>query len=225
MCQRPIQTLVSLQMLLHWQKLVQPTICDTCWQQFTQINHQPLCPQCGRVQDSPVICYDCRRWQQVLAEPMIKNRGLFIYDTAMHDFMVQYKFRSALHLAAVFTEKIAQTIAQQAVDLVVPMPVAETTFTQRGFNQTIALLAQCPNVVSALAVIDQAKGHQVRRNRQNRMSVQQPFGLVADLRSKLRNKRVLIFDDVYTTGRTMQFAVQAIRPAQPLSITALTLAR
>lgn len=225
MCQRPIQTLFSLKMLLHWQKLVQPTICATCWQQFTQINHQPRCPQCGRVQDSSAICYDCQRWQRVLVDPMIKNQGLFIYDTAMHDFMVQYKFRSALHLATIFTATIAQTIAQQAVDIVVPMPVAETTFAQRGFNQTTALLAQCPNVVSALAVIDQDKGHQVRRDRKNRMSVSQPFGLVDDLRAQLHNQRVLIFDDVYTTGRTMQFAAQAIRSAQPTSITSLTLAR
>ncbi|GEK29072.1 ComF family protein [Furfurilactobacillus siliginis] len=157
----------------------------------------------------------------------ISNQALYQYDATMKAFMQQYKFMGDLRLAGSFQTELGQVIKQREIDSVVVMPVSEHTFAKRGFNQAEGLLP--PEIVQcrALQVIGTEKVQQSTQRRAQRMNREQPFQTVntAEIKQQLQHKRLLIFDDVYTTGRTMHFAAQALQVFEPISLVGFTLAR
>lgn len=227
-CQKVISPQYSLRQLLAWGKLPRPVMCETCRQQFTKIELQTACVRCGRQGTTPLwTCADCERWQKMKAVCSISNQALYQYDATMKAFMQQYKFMGDLRLAGSFQTELGQVIKQREIDSVVVMPVSEHTFAKRGFNQAEGLLP--PEIVQcrALQVIGTEKVQQSTQRRAQRMNREQPFQTVntAEIKQQLQHKRLLIFDDVYTTGRTMHFAAQALQVFEPISLVGFTLAR
>lgn len=115
------------------------------------------------------------------------------------------------------------------IDLVMPVPLHSTRLKQRGFNQAL-LLADC---VSAKHRIPLSYDNLLRvkptrpqvelseeerfRNVAGAFALQQPEFVVS--------KRVLLVDDVFTTGATMQECASVLKRAGAVQVTALTLAR
>ncbi|MGV0167899.1 ComF family protein [Furfurilactobacillus sp. WILCCON 0119] len=160
-----------------------------------------------------------------MADVSATNAALFEYNEAMKAFMHAYKFIGDCRMAAVFQPSVTAAIMTLHPDVVVPMPVAQSTLVKRGFNQATLLLPSSVPVVSALRVQTVTKVQQSRLGRTARLARTQPFELDGQAGRKLTGQQVLIFDDVYTTGRTMRFAMQVLQDAGPKSLTGLTLAR
>lgn len=79
--------------------------------------------------------------------------------------------------------------------------------------------------MDGLATLVQEKGvAQSQKARQDRMETPQPFKLVMGT-ERLRQQRVILVDDIYTTGRTMRHAADLIIENGAKSVTGLTLAR
>lgn len=228
LCQRIITPKYALRLLLSWRRLPQPILCDTCQGQFVQIDQQTACMMCGRQGTQKLwTCGDCMRWQAMPNTYSISNRALYQYNVTMKQFMRQYKFMGDPRLAGSFWVELRQTIKQRKIDAVVVMPVSESTLAKRGFNQAALLLPADIPQCNALAVIGREKVQQSTQGRAQRMNREQPFQVVntSDIEEQLQHKRILIFDDVYTTGRTMHFAAQALQVFKPLSLVGFTLAR
>lgn len=231
MCQKMLSKTLTIRELLSWRKVTDDVICENCKATFTVIRESKACPQCGRNQENQEICQDCQRWHLMPHTLKIKNRGLFQYTPAMHDYMHQYKFNGDLRLAKVFQHVVQLAIDVAQVDVVIPVPVSDTTFDHRGFNQAAELLQlvvenrHSPVVCPALKVVARDKQQQSKQGRKDRMDRTQPFVIDPNYVEKLRGNKILIFDDVYTTGRTLHFAAQALQTVEATSMIGLTLAR
>lgn len=183
------------------------------------------CPGCGRQMSEKTICEDCKRWEKAGYE-LLFNQALYKYDENMKAYVTRYKFmgdyRYRLIFANEFQEKVAEF--QKQGYAIVPIPVDRETFEKtRGFNQVLGWLGKidCENYL----VMRQNKGRlkQSHKDRAMRMKTKQPFEYVGP--NNLSDKKILLVDDIYTTGRTLYHAKTLLEDAGAKFVTSVTLAR
>jgi ComF family protein len=118
--------------------------------------------------------------------------------------------------------------ALEAAQLVLPMPLSLTRLRERGFNQALELARHlAPHLTHAHTLLRRCdSAHQVGASRQERLEhVRDAFWVAPERVPVLRGQRVLLVDDVMTTGASMYEAARALRAAGAGHITGLLLAR
>jgi ComF family protein len=118
--------------------------------------------------------------------------------------------------------------ALDAATLVVPMPLAPTRLRERGFNQALELARHlAPHKTHAHTLLRRGdSAHQVGASRHERLEhVRDAFWVSPERVSAVRGQRVVLVDDVMTTGASMYEAARALRVAGAAHITGLVLAR
>jgi ComF family protein len=118
--------------------------------------------------------------------------------------------------------------ALEATNLVVPMPLTATRLRERGFNQALELARHlAPHKTHAHTLLRRGdSAHQVGASRSERLAhVSDAFWVTPERVSAVRDQRVVLVDDVMTTGASMYEAALALRAAGAVHITGLVLAR
>jgi ComF family protein len=168
------------------------------------------------------------------------------YGAALADAIVAMKHRGrrdlAHRLARLLIEPLAHVLEHggfEATDLVVPVPLHPRKLRRRGFNQALELaraaLRQlrdcCDPAILPLPVLERAL---LRRTRDTRelghlgpiarlQEVAGAFAVTAPAR--LRGRRVLLIDDVFTTGATLNECAGVLRGAGAREVRVVALAR
>ena len=188
-----------------------PGLCTTCHNKFQLITPH-YCSRCYKP-DIKDVCSDCKIWEK---EGIIVNhQAVFTYNTAMEEFFSRYKFLGDYRLHHVFY-KYFQTEKGYTI---VPIPVSKQRFQERGFNQVAALLQQLP--FSSLLEKEEGPA-QNTRTRNERLKNKNTFTLKAKV--KVPDK-ILLVDDVYTTGRTLQHAIAVLKQGGAQEIKTFSLCR
>lgn len=225
MCGTELVSRLSLAWLLSLQPLILPVLCPQCQRQFSPLAQQTTCPGCGRAQLTTKLCQDCQRWQKMGETELLANQALYGYNTAMKDYVQRYKFTGDYQWRLIFQREFTAAVQQFVVQewLVVPIPVDQQTFEVRGFNQVLGLLDRVPT--ANLLQFKQQSGRikQSTKTRKNRMETTQPFAYCG--RQKLSGQKILLIDDIYTTGRTLYHAKHVLAKQGASQVRSLTLAR
>jgi ComF family protein len=148
----------------------------------------------------------------------------------------QLKYRGARHLAEPLGELLLETFDDigddtrigPSADVLVPVPLHSSRLAERGYNQS-ALLAAELSRATGLPVADGP----LRRIRPTEPQMALPaerrranvVGAFAVRSAELVGARVLLIDDVCTTGSTLEACAAALKAAGTLQVRALTLAR
>ena len=106
--------------------------------------------------------------------------------------------------------------------IVVPVPSNKIDDTKRGFNHVVEIYKSLglPMVDALIKVKNEKQSSKSKKNRLNIDTV-----IVGQNLEKLYGKKVLIVDDVYTTGATMHKAISVIKEASPKQIKVLVIAK
>ncbi|WP_279401242.1 ComF family protein [Piscibacillus salipiscarius] len=119
-------------------------ICADCESQFERLievsNHH--CQICMRpLKESLNLCGDCFAWRERLdgRDPLKRNMSIFTYNEFMKEIMTLFKYRGDYELIYVFKEEIKQTFVSLKDFAIVPIPLSEERFNERGFNQAEAI--------------------------------------------------------------------------------------
>lgn len=201
--------------------LTPPTLCDRCRARFTRIDLARACPGCSRPQDHPCLCPECAAWQHRYGWHL-QHQALYTYNEAMKEYMHRYKFGGDYRLRTVFQAELQQQVHRLGADLVVPIPVTQTTMATRGFNQVLGILEDIA-VTPVLRHRAVDKVAQSRKTRRQRLQTPQPFILTDP--AVVRDRRILLVDDIYTTGRTLYHAASLLKAAQCRELVSLSLVR
>lgn len=221
LCNRQLRFELTIRDLLLPTKIVKPLICDDCQQSFTPLTGQTTCPGCSRPQEKSVLCLECNKWRN--AYPwQLTHHALYRYDDAMKEFIQRYKFAGDYRLRQIFISEFVSAISKSQVDMVVPIPVTEQTMRTRGFNQVEGLIGDLP-VNRLLKCRDKEKMAQSKKNRRERLASKQPFILTNE--AAVRGKRIMLVDDIYTTGRTLYHAADLLYQAGAATVISISLAR
>ncbi len=206
--------------------------CPSCLSEIKFFS-SPLCPRCGIGFSSPAdqdhLCSRCLSGEWTFG----KARALGPYEGKILEAISRFKFggvaRLAIPLGALLAEYTAPEFPSSSVDLVIPVPLHPRRLRERGFNQSLLLARQVsrrrsiPLNFTALRRTRQThpqtqlSGPERRKNVRGAFAVGEP-ATVAD-------RKILLIDDVFTTGATIQECTATLLDAGSHEVHALTLAR
>jgi ComF family protein len=193
----------------------------------------PLCDGCGAPFD-----YDLgggARCPSCLAHPPAFDhaRAACLYDDASRDLILKLKHADRTDLAGVFARWLARASGDILGDLdaVVPVPLHRFRLIRRRYNQAaeiarplarVAGLAYWPGAIGRPKATPSQSGKSAKGRRRN---VAGAFAVPADWRPKILGARLLLVDDVLTTGATLEGCARALKAAGAARVDAAVIAR
>lgn len=205
-------------------------VCEGQWPHLTP----PFCDLCScpfrSSETTSHLCGEC------LGEPRSCGRVYAAgrYEGILHDLIVRLKYCGEERLARFLGRRMADALARNGHDLVLPVPLHARRLRERGFNQALLLARETSRVwgreggggeIDPLVLMKKRetppqavlKGEERRRNLKGVFAIRRP--------EKIMDRRILLVDDVYTTGATVEECSRALLRAGAKSVEALVLAR
>ncbi len=202
-------------------------VCDACVARFAQ--PVPRCTTCALpVPAGMTRCVACTS----TPPPLDACLAAVAYAWPWSDCVVQFKFGGqpgwARTLATLMRSTPWVEPALEQANCVLPMPLAPQRLAGRGFNQSLLLARHlAPDRVDAhLLLRTRHTPAQSGLHRDARLrNLQHAFAVEPLRAASLRGQRVVLVDDVMTSGATLHSAAQTLRQAGAAHITALVFAR
>ena len=204
-------------------------LCTRCSQSLYPID--AACPRCAAPIEGPLslLCRRCRR----RPPPFVAAVAPFRYGGELARALRRLKYRRRPDLARDLAPLCSPALAVLAplVDLCVPVPLHWRRRSARGYNQAVELLRFAARGLPL--TLDPLSLRRTRATapqsglsaRERRRNVASAFAVVERRRHRLAGRRVLLFDDVMTTGATMTACARALRHAGAASVLAFCVAR
>ncbi|MBN2720656.1 MAG: ComF family protein [Proteobacteria bacterium] len=207
-----------------------PHCCRACLEAFEAIGSS-CCPECGRpfpIAQASHICLQCLTGEGFVA----LCRSLFYYRGSLPAILSCLKYRKDFCVLDPLVEKMLDASGKldtfPEADMIVPVPVSRRGLWSRGFNQS-ALLARFLGKSRGIPVengVLSRKGSKAQvglGKKERRRNAQKSFGPGRRIEI-VGGKKVLLFDDVYTTGATVAACARILKHSGA-SVSILTLAR
>ena len=218
-------------------------LCAPCRGRLVRWPHD-ACDGCGQALDAAqlpagYLCGACRR----RSPPYERLLSAWSYQPPLDAVLTGLKFRRLEYLGSQLGRKVAELLRPELedCDLVIPVPLHWRRYLRRGYNQAAviarSLAADLGLPVAGVLRRRRATPAQSRLSRaERRRNLRNAFSLrpavfaanVSASRSRkaaCAGRRVLLVDDVATTGTTLRTAAGCLRQAGAKSVTALTVAR
>lgn len=208
------------------------TLCVGCWSGLEWLA-PPLCAACGLPfefdQGADALCAGCHAERP----PYGRARAALRYDDASRAMLLRFKHADRSDAAPAFASWMARPggdVLTEA-DWLVPVPLHRRRLFERRYNQSALLAlalgrARGVPVVADLLLRRRYTPSQGRRSRAERKkNVAGAFAVASRHKAALSGKRVLLIDDVMTTGATLEACAKTLLRGGAAAVDALTLAR
>ena len=204
-------------------------LCKGCLEQVVLID-PPYCRTCGApCGPDEYTCADCG--EREYAFDCARCAGVYdgVLRQAIHALKYDFHIAMADPLAELMVRAFPNTYLARRVDVAVPIPIHHSRFLDRGFNQSEELARRfCKGIrlpLETRALVKRRKTrHQVDLPQDQRaINVEGAFAVHCP--ERIAGRRVLLIDDVFTTGATLSEAAKTLRAAGASSVCAYALAR
>lgn len=210
-----------------------PFVCRPCWEEIQPLTG-PSCVCC----DQPFISSSAVSWtpdhkcQDCLERPPVYQRAwtLFPYIRPLQNAICSFKYRGKVGMAKPLASLMIRSMpASIKADVVVPVPLHPSRLRAREFNQSLLLADQigrhmglsvlATTLIRVVATDPQTTltRHERLRNLRRAFAVRNPPTVIG--------RRILLVDDVFTTGATLNECAKTLLKVGAESVSAITLAR
>jgi ComF family protein len=191
------------------------------------VEKEKTCPTCGRLIGKSVICGAC------MEEKRAFHRGYFGYyfEGRLRDVIHAFKFNGRIdvgkYLVHLLKERI-DTMAEE-IDCIVPLPVTEKRLKERGFNQSFIIGEEIAKMTgkeiypSVLVKTKQTKDQYALSRKERKKNIRGVFAVKNS--HQISGKKVLLVDDLFTTGYTAQEASRSLLKSSAKEVIFFALAR
>ena len=200
-------------------------LCRSCRAELPYLPTS-VCRRCASVRGPRGVCRGCRRMSPTLTSV----RAPFSYDGAARSAVLTLKFKSGRYLAPLMGELLREFLAERPLqaDIVVPVPLAPGRLRQRGFNQASLLAEEVAAAVRGV-ILAGALTRQERPAQSSLKAARRLLNLAGAFACPtphdVNGSRVLVVDDVVTTGATISACADTLAEAGARRVSALAFAR
>ena len=205
--------------------------------------YPPKCGICGKLNDN-FLCRKCYKMLENDAKFSIekstnsenefdKHLYIFKYEGVIRKILIQYKFQEKSYLYKTIVnfllnnKKIFEFI--KSYDTIIPVPISKERKKTRGYNQSFLLAKEISKKVGIKVenkclfktknIIEQSK-----LNKEERVKNIQGVYEIKNYK-KIESKKILLLDDIYTTGSTVNECCRVLKKSNPVKIDVLTIAK
>lgn len=210
-----------------------PHFCSGCWGTIVLPGHS-RCARCDGPFVSPAatvyspthLCHSCAEHPPSYT----KAWTLYPYQSPLRDAICLFKYRGTVSLATPLARLMIDRLpALDAIDLIMPVPLYAGRLRDREFNQSLLLADRigrhlCVPVSCADLIRTVPSPAQTTLSRKARLkNLRGAFAVTRP--ESIAGKRILLIDDVFTTGATVNECAKTLRKAGSGDVFALTLGR
>ncbi|WP_052236260.1 ComF family protein [Candidatus Protochlamydia amoebophila] len=216
---------------LYCKESLQPSqavFCYACASLLELINPQERCPICFDLKKNTFIhkCERCKAFPSLF----LRQASAFDYFGPAQTLVKQLKYGNQAHLAkgmAAFLMTQFDRLKWPLPDIIVPVPMSFSHWLKRGYNQSFLLAEEMAKIlhIPLFNCLKYTSGNygQASLNLGQRKQLKQVFKLKKTF--QIQDKRVLLIDDVMTTGTTLHKCAEALSEGFPGTLYALTFCR
>ena len=197
--------------------VLRPRICPACREKIP-VCEEPRCIICGKkvICDRDIYCSDCMETTHCF----VQGRAAWMYDGVVRKSLYRFKFANRRTYAPFYAREMMRQMGRwimtRRADVLIPIPVSRRKLRLRGYNQA-ALLARELSKLTGIPVREDvlmrhegyAQQKSLSRNLR-RMNLQQAFYVPPGTAVP---QSVILTDDIYTTGSTIDAASRVLLDA------------
>lgn len=200
--------------------------CAECQSTVRVLKESQVCYRCGIPQDNPSTCQEC------LDDPPAFEvcRSWAHYEGTLRLALIRLKYHRDLGLAELLGAKLSNFLQAQGwtPEVIIPVPLGVKRMRERGYNQS-AMIARWVSRQASIPIDEHSLRRvketisQVGLDRESRIrNLHEAFSCLGNA---VRDKNVLLIDDVITTGATIRSCSLALQDAGVGKIQVLSAAR
>ena len=199
--------------------------CPEC-KESAVLNVGKTCKRCGAAIDGAEdYCGNCA------FDKIYFDRGYsaFVYDGSVRNSILRFKFGNCGNFARIFAKFLAEVVIRHGIefDLVAYVPMSKNSLKKRGYNQA-KLLAQhfckildCGDkFADAVIKVKETEPQESLGRAERKTNLVGAYKCVAEV----KGCRVLVIDDIKTTGATLNECAKVLKKAGAVSVIGLTVA-
>ena len=205
---------------------IYPNVCGIC----NKICKSDLCKKCEIKMNSiakiKIDYYSNKNFK--------KHLYIFKYEGIIKEKLIDYKFNEKIFIYKSFikfiinNKKICRFL--KSYDIIIPVPIHKKRNKNRGYNQSAVFAREIANNISKLKYVGDVlikKTNNKPQSKKNRVEREKNVinAYVLQNEQKIKDKKILLLDDIYTTGYTVNECCKVLKQGNPKYIDVITIAR
>lgn len=190
-------------------------VCPDCESKLTEVC-EPVCKKCGKpLEDERAeFCYDCSRTSHAFDA----GKAVFVYRAGIRESLYRFKYQNRREYARYYAEQTARKygawIRRMGVEAIVPIPLHARRFRERGYNQAelyarhLGRLLGIPVERKLLTRVKYTVPQKNLNDVSRKKNLKKAFKCSGNI---VQFNKMLLVDDIYTTGSTMDAAAETLR--------------
>ena len=199
-------------------------ICEDCLEKLSR--NTKFCERCGRAMNNDArFCDDCKNNEYAFSVAYAP----FIYEDEVRKIVHKFKYGNSKYIAKPIAEFLADLYYEHnfTADLITFVPMHKKAKRERGYNQAEEIAKNLGEILGlpTISTLNKVKNlpHLAKMKKGERaQAVLDAYELID--KAQIKGKKILLIDDVFTTGATANACSQKLNKAKPESITVLTFA-
>lgn len=192
-------------------------VCTLCESKLKYCK-EPACKKCGKPlnNERQEYCTDCRKKKHSYDQ----GKSVWIYKGDMKNSIYRFKYGNRREYARFYAEESVRIyggwIKSRGVEVIIPIPVHPKRKRKRGYNQAelyakeLGKLLELPVDGESLVRVVNTTPQKELDDKERRNNLKKAFKIKKD---SVKYKKVLVVDDVYTTGSTIDAVAELLRDA------------
>lgn len=205
----------------------QDLACSSCRSKLEYIQ-EPVCKKCGKplTDQRQEYCYDCKRHHCHFQQ----GKALWVYQGEVKHSIYRFKYQGRQEYARYYGRELAQKygdwIRRHSIDALVPIPLSRKRYRQRGFNQAkliadeVSRQTKVPVYGNLLLRVHDTRAQKELNDQERKNNLKKAFKTRAN---KVQLDHILLIDDIYTTGSTMNEAAGELKQSGASEVYCLSL--
>lgn len=206
----PVKIPLSLQIREYFRRLVDsifPPKCLMCDKKNPNAEEFPICPDCLEIfnqYEKKKVFHD--------EDGKVRGVGIYRYDGVIRYFTQKMKYERKIKIAEGFGEIAVKHVLEfcknRHINYIVPIPCHETRLKERGFNQAEVIarvVAKKTGMILRTDLVARTRYTEPQSKlsgKERAVNVKDSFKILDE--NEIRGKDILLLDDIYTTGSTIE---------------------